>query len=207
MEGRIVSMHIATAPGAPMTAITTAHLVPERGIEGDRFYASRGSDAASDATTCDVTFVEQEVLEALKSEEPQTDSGDIARRNVVIRRCSLEQLIGRTFRIGDVVLHGLAPHESCVSVNTHQATRPLSGFDLHARHAFTVAETAHVLYAFWVCACTGRFLRVEKNIERVDHAENRRALGTSYRFGISVEGGAHVHGDAAHIVMNILALD
>jgi MOSC domain-containing protein YiiM len=135
MEGCIVSIHIASAPGAPMTAITTAHLMPGRGIEGDRFYASRGNDAASDATTCDVTFVEQEALEALKSEEPQTDSGDTARRNMVIRGCSLEQLIGRTFRIGDVVLRGLAPHESCASENTHQATRcmALSHADLRAQ--------------------------------------------------------------------------
>jgi hypothetical protein len=80
MEGRIVSFHIASASGAPMTAITTAHLVPGRGIEGDRFYPSRGMDAASDGTTCDVTFVEQEALEALKGEEPRTDSGDTARR-------------------------------------------------------------------------------------------------------------------------------
>lgn len=122
MEGIVVSIHIASAPGAPMTSIITAHLVPGRGIEGDRFYASRGSDAASDATTCDVTFVEQEALEALKSEEPQTDSGDTARRNMVIRGCSLEHLIGRRFRIGDVVLRGLALHESCASENMHQAT-------------------------------------------------------------------------------------
>ncbi len=39
MEGFIVSIHIASAPGAPMTAITSAHVVPGRGIEGDRFYA------------------------------------------------------------------------------------------------------------------------------------------------------------------------
>ncbi|HKV56800.1 MAG TPA: hypothetical protein VJO32_00905 [Ktedonobacteraceae bacterium] len=122
MEGRIVSIHIASAPGVPMTAITTAHLVPGKGIEGDRFYASRGGDAAADATTCDVTFVEQEALEALKGAEPQIDAGDTARRNMVIRGYSLERLIGRRFRIGDVVLRGLAPHEFCASENSQQAT-------------------------------------------------------------------------------------
>lgn len=135
MEGRIVSIHIASASGAPMTAITTAHLVPGRGIEGDRFYTSRGMDAASDGTTCDVTFVEQEALEALKGEEPRTDSGDTARRNMVIRGGSLRQLIGRTFRIGDVVLRGLAPHEFCASEDTQQATScmALHHADLRAR--------------------------------------------------------------------------
>jgi len=133
MEGRIVSIHIASTPGAPMTAITTAHQVPGRGIEGDRFYASRGSDAASNVTTCDVTFVEQEVLEALKSEEPQADSGDTARRNMVIRGCSLEQLIGCLFRIGDVVFRGLAAHESCASENPHQVTSCMALHDADLR--------------------------------------------------------------------------
>jgi MOSC domain-containing protein YiiM len=122
MEGRIVSIHIASTAGGPMTAITTAHLVPGKGIEGDRFYASRGMDVASDGTTCDVTFVEQETLEALKGEEPRTDSGDTARRNIVIHGGSLRQLIGRTFRIREVVLFGLAPHEFCSSEDTQQAT-------------------------------------------------------------------------------------
>lgn len=133
MEGRIASIQIASAPGAPMTAITTAHLVPGRGIEGDRFYASRGSDAALDATTCDVTLVEQEALEALKREAPQTTSGGSARRNVVIRGCSLQPLIGRTFRIGEVLLRGLAPHESCASENPHQVTSCMALHDADLR--------------------------------------------------------------------------
>jgi hypothetical protein len=132
MEGRIVSIHIASAAGAPMTAITTAHLAPGRSIEGDRFYASRGMDAASNGTTCDVTFIEQE---ALKGEKPRTDSDDTVRCNIVIHNFSLQQLIGRTFRIGDVVLRGLAPHEFCASEDTQQATScmALHHADLRAR--------------------------------------------------------------------------
>jgi MOSC domain-containing protein YiiM len=122
MEGFIVSIHIASAPGAPMTAITSAHVVPGRGIEGDRFYALRGQDAASAASTCDVTLVEQESLEALKREDPQGAADDTARRNIVIRGCSLHRLVGRTFRIGEVILRGLAPHEVCTSEDMHQAT-------------------------------------------------------------------------------------
>jgi hypothetical protein len=123
MEGRIVSNLIASASGAPMTAITTAHLVPGRGIEGDRFYASRGMDAASDGTACDVTFVEQEALEALKGEEPRTDSGDTARRNMVIRGGSLRQLIGRTFRIGDVWYSVVSLHTSSAPLRTRNRRR------------------------------------------------------------------------------------
>lgn len=59
IEGYIVSIHIASAPGVLMTTCITAHLMPGRGIEGDRFYALRCLDAASAATTCDVTIVEK----------------------------------------------------------------------------------------------------------------------------------------------------
>lgn len=121
MEACIVSIHIASAPGVPMTAITTAHVVPGKGIEGDRFYALRGQDAALTASTCDVTLVEQEALEALKGEDPEV-ALDTARRNIVIRGCSLHQLIGRTFRIGEVLLRGGAPHEFCSSQDKQQAT-------------------------------------------------------------------------------------
>jgi MOSC domain-containing protein YiiM len=135
MEGHIVSIHIASAPGAPMTAITTAHLVPGKGIEGDRFYVLRGNDSTSDATSCDVTLVEQEALEAQRRENPQGEALDTARRNIVTRGCSLHRLIGRTFRIGEVALRGLAPHEFCSSLDMLQATScmALSQADLRAQ--------------------------------------------------------------------------
>ena len=128
-------MHIATAPHAPMRAIPSARLVPGRGIEGDRFYATRGKSAAFDEATCDVTLVEAEALEALRQNGPHIEPGESARRNIVIRGCSLEQLIGRTFRIGNVLLRGLEPHNgSCASTNSQQASscEAVQGNDLRA---------------------------------------------------------------------------
>lgn len=133
MEGRIVSIHIAGAAGAQMIAIATAHLVPGRGIEGDRFYATREIDATSHEGACDVTFVEQEALNALKGGELRTDPGDTARRNIVIHGGSLQRLIGRTFRIRNVVLRGLAPHESCSSEDAQQVTNCLALHDADLR--------------------------------------------------------------------------
>ena len=49
MVGFVVSLYIAPSAHAPMNLVTTAHLVPVRGIEGDRFYLRRGiGDAAYD---------------------------------------------------------------------------------------------------------------------------------------------------------------
>lgn len=97
MEGFVVSVAIASKSGSPMMPISTAHLVPNKGIEGDRFYASHGRDSSND-DTCDVTFVEQEPVVS------ESFSGHTARRNIVVRGCSLQEFVGRTFRVGGVLL-------------------------------------------------------------------------------------------------------
>jgi hypothetical protein len=107
-EGSVVSLHISPSAHIPMTALSMAHLVPGRGIEGDRFYLRRGiGNAAYDQFSCDVTLIEEETIESMKKQEPPVDSGDSARRNIVVHGCSLSQLAGHTFRIGDVTLRGL----------------------------------------------------------------------------------------------------
>jgi MOSC domain-containing protein YiiM len=109
-EGSVVSLHISSSADTPMTALTVAHVVPGRGIEGDRFYLRRGiGNTEYDRFTCDVTLIEEETIQAMKRQEHAVDSGDSARRNIVVRNCSLDQLVDRTFRIGDVTLRGLAP--------------------------------------------------------------------------------------------------
>jgi hypothetical protein len=49
LEGCVAALYIARAAGAPMLALTTAHLVPGRGIAGDRFYAHRSGEAHANA--------------------------------------------------------------------------------------------------------------------------------------------------------------
>jgi MOSC domain-containing protein YiiM len=101
------------------------------GMVGDRYYLRRGRDAAYDQFTCDVTLIELETIEAMKQAEPSIDPGESARRNIVVRDCALSQLVGRTFRIGDVTLRGLARRdsddgssESVQQAAPHESTTP-----------------------------------------------------------------------------------
>lgn len=131
MKGTIVALFIAHAPGAPMVSLRAAHLVPGKGIEGDRFY---GASSASDEGTYEVTLVEQEALDALGSCQPSTEPGS-ARRNIVVRGCSLAALAGQAFQIGEVTLRGLARHDGCFSPEQTQADAcaSLYGADLGAQ--------------------------------------------------------------------------
>jgi MOSC domain-containing protein YiiM len=121
MEGFVVSLYIAPSAHAPMNPVTTAHLVPGRGIEGDRFYDHFGNTDASGDDIYDVTLVEQEAIQSLRREKSPADPGASARRNIVVHGCSLQELVGRTFRIGEVTLRGLARHDSCFSEDIDQA--------------------------------------------------------------------------------------
>lgn len=132
MKGTIVALFIARAPGAPMISLNAAHLVPGKGIEGDRF-SDAGS--ASDEGTYEVTLVEQEALDSLWGCQPSVEPGGSARRNIVVRGCSLAALAEQTFRIGEVTLRGLARHNGCFSPELVQADAcaSLYGADLGAQ--------------------------------------------------------------------------
>jgi hypothetical protein len=51
-----------------MNLVITAHLVPGRGIKGDRFYGHFGNTDASGDDIYDVTLVEQEAIQSLLRE-------------------------------------------------------------------------------------------------------------------------------------------
>jgi MOSC domain-containing protein YiiM len=125
IKGTVLSLHIAPEAHVPMTSLSSAHLVPGRGIVGDRFYLRRGSDATYDQFTCDVTLVEEETIETMKRQGPSIDLGESARRNIVVRGYVLSQLVGRTFLIGNVTLRGLAPRNGNVSPESVQKVAPL----------------------------------------------------------------------------------
>jgi hypothetical protein len=126
--GTVVSLHVAPSADVPMTALLSAHLVPGRGMVGDRYYLRRGRDAAYDQLTCDVTLIEQETIDAMKQREPSIDPRESARRNIVVRGCELSQLAGHIFRIGEVTLQGLVPrNRNDLSLEDAQQNPPQEG--------------------------------------------------------------------------------
>jgi MOSC domain-containing protein YiiM len=136
MVGHVVALYIARTAGAPMQALTTAHLVPGRGIVGDRFYARRASAPDADTGQSDVTLVEQEALDRLRRAGASEEAGVSARRNIVVRGAALQQFVGQRFCIGPVTLYGLAaPHLTCASPQLAQqdACAALTGTTLFAQ--------------------------------------------------------------------------
>ena len=99
---------ILTAPDAesPLAQVESTEAVAGRGLEGDRYYDSRGTFSGP-GRGYELTLVEGEVLDSIDLPWEQ------ARRNIVTRGIALNALVGRRFTIGGVECVGRRLAEPC----------------------------------------------------------------------------------------------
>lgn len=103
--GKLLHIHIAPSGGEPMQALQTATLVAGVGIEGDRYATGTGTYSPYPDIR-DVTLFETETLEALARDHTIDLLPHEHRRNLTTEGVPLNHLVGRTFRVGNVILMG-----------------------------------------------------------------------------------------------------
>ena len=91
----VVSIHRAGVRSAPAEELAAARVVTGFGIEGD-FRSAR--------TDRHVTLIEEETLRAVERQLGVTISPGGSRRQIVTRGMALNATVGKTLRIGEVVL-------------------------------------------------------------------------------------------------------
>lgn len=105
MAGVVIALGTAAAAQGPIEARASLSVEARVGVVGDRY--ARDAGTWQEYPDQHVTLVEE------------ADALDVGiaplelRRNVVTRGVSLLDLVGRTFRIGDVILHGMRPCLPC----------------------------------------------------------------------------------------------
>ena len=106
-QGELLSIHTTPKARAPMVACDSATLIAGVGIEGDR-YASDVNTGTYSAfpDVREVTLIEVETLEALARDHDTALPAALHRRNLTTRGVPLNHLVGKRFRVGDVVLEG-----------------------------------------------------------------------------------------------------
>ena len=87
--------------------------VPERGLEGDRYFHGRGSFSRWPGEGRDVTLIEREAVDFLLREHGIDLRDGRSRRNITTAGGSLAELNGRKFRIGGAVLRGARECAPC----------------------------------------------------------------------------------------------
>jgi MOSC domain-containing protein YiiM len=111
-EGTVISINIAADAEAPMQTVNEARAIPGRGLEGDRYFDGKGTFSKPQPDR-ELTLIEAEAIEAMKSELDVDYALSDSRRNVVTRGVPLSHLVGREFWIGEVKARGLRLCEPC----------------------------------------------------------------------------------------------
>ncbi|MCE2460788.1 MAG: hypothetical protein J4F38_08425 [Pseudomonadales bacterium] len=111
MAGSIEAIYVSAKHGEPKVSIPQAELRAKVGLIGDR-YAGHGI----------VSIIEAEAVDAFNVTTGLTVSPDETGRNVVTRGIRLNDLVGRTFRIGEAVLKGFELCEPCLVLGGRLAT-------------------------------------------------------------------------------------
>jgi MOSC domain-containing protein YiiM len=104
--GVLLAIHTAPEASAPMVEHDAARLVEGVGIEGDRYATARGTYSHKPHADRQVTLIEMETLDALARDHGIDLAPHETRRNLTTAGVPLNHLVGREFRVGEVVLVG-----------------------------------------------------------------------------------------------------
>jgi MOSC domain-containing protein YiiM len=112
---RVEAIHLASDRGRPTASIGSVRAIPGVGLEGDRYARGRGTwgRRGTRGPGRDLTLIEAEEVERLALDFGIELAAGESRRNVTTRGVRLNELVGRRFRIGDVVCEGVRLCEPC----------------------------------------------------------------------------------------------
>ena len=112
-QGTVVTIHIAREAAKAVEAVAEVRAVPGKGLEGDRYFHKEGTYSTHPGSGREVTLIEAEAIDALARDLKIQLAPGASRRNITTRGVSLSHLVGRRFRVGEVVLEGTRLCEPC----------------------------------------------------------------------------------------------
>ena len=129
--GTVEAIFLAATRGTMPVSVPFAVAHAGRGVEGDRNFD------AGDEDSCEITLIEAEAIDRLRSEFQLDLEPAAARRQVLVRGVDLADFIGRRFRVGEVGCLGEERCEPCDHlaglVGTQTVLRGLLHTGLRAR--------------------------------------------------------------------------
>lgn len=133
MTGTIHSIYMASSHGDEQIETNSARLTEAVGLEGDRH-----------ANTGVVTLIElEEILEFNNKTGMEITTGQ-PRRNLVTQGIRLNDLVGKQFWVGEVLLEGFELCEPCASLGRRLSTNRVSDADVVQAFTHTAGIRAFV---------------------------------------------------------------
>jgi len=106
-QGEVVGIYIAPGGSQPMQAVAGVWAVPGKGLEGDRYFRQVGTYSDKPGPHREVTLIAIEALDAVRREAGIRLAPGQSRRNITTRGVPLNDLVGQTFRLGEVRVGGV----------------------------------------------------------------------------------------------------
>ena len=112
-KGELVSIFISSNFGEEMVEKSEVKAIPGRGLEGDRYFKTTELNEDKYDPSKEVTLIEIESLDALKTDYGIDIGQGDSRRNLVTRGVPLNHLVDQDFAVGEVILRGIRLCEPC----------------------------------------------------------------------------------------------
>lgn len=114
-QGKLLAIAIARQAKGPMENVASVQVVLGEGLRGDRYGAGIGAAQFNGRRrpANEVTLIASEAIEAANDEFNLTLDHLDTRRNLLTAGVPLNDLIGKTFCVGEVTLKGLEKCEPC----------------------------------------------------------------------------------------------
>jgi len=121
MTGHIATIFVSPIKHAEQLAVDSIQLKAQKGIVGDRFFGFRQKQPGRN-----LTLIECEVIEAFNRIYQLTIPISATRRNLITQGIRLNDLVGKTFKIGQVACRGVELCEPCKVLARHFPATSLS---------------------------------------------------------------------------------
>lgn len=132
---KILGIQIAADKGLPMQSLEHVKIV-DSGIEGDRYASGKGAFSKSPPPRNidrHITLIQTEMIEAVNAEKGISITFADTRRNLLTIGIPLNDLVGKKFQIGEVLVEGVELCEPCGRPGTLSANADVKQ---HFKEAF-----------------------------------------------------------------------
>ena len=112
MAGRLVAIYTTELGGEPMVPHEAIGAIAGVGLDGDRYATKNGQFSAREGKGREVTLIAREAIAAANDQGVEIGEHE-TRRNLVTEGVDLDNLVGKTFTVGDAVLVGVRDCPPC----------------------------------------------------------------------------------------------
>jgi MOSC domain-containing protein YiiM len=113
--GRLLAIAVTERAKGPMGHVPSVEAVEALGLRGDRYGEGRGAAQFKGRRSSEkeVTLIAREAIEAASLQCDEPIEHLMTRRNLLVEGVPLNDLVGKTFRVGEVLLKGMELCEPC----------------------------------------------------------------------------------------------